>query len=58
MGEDNSAILGAMMVTKIQLAAMGRADTPEPDRRPFLPICGRIPKLCYGFFCRNFEPGP
>jgi hypothetical protein len=35
MGEDNSSILGAMMVTKIQLAAMGRADMPEPDRRPF-----------------------
>jgi hypothetical protein len=35
MGEDNSGILGAMMVTKIQLSAMGRADTPEPQRRPF-----------------------
>ena len=35
MGEDNSAILGAMMVTKIQLAAMSRADIPEDQRRPF-----------------------
>lgn len=35
MGEDNAAILGAMMVTKIQLAAMGRADLPEAQRRPF-----------------------
>lgn len=35
MGEDNAGILGAMMVTKIQLAAMGRADMPEEDRRPF-----------------------
>ncbi len=35
MGEDNAGILGAMMVTKIQLAAMGRADMPEQDRRPF-----------------------
>jgi hypothetical protein len=35
MGEDNSAILGAMMVTKIQLAAMGRADMPEAERKPF-----------------------
>src|SRR5206468_6307721 len=35
MGEDNAGILGAMMVTKIQLASMGRADTPEPQRRPF-----------------------
>lgn len=35
MGEDNAGILGAMMVTKIQLAAMGRADMPEQMRRPF-----------------------
>jgi hypothetical protein len=35
VGEDNAAILGAMMVTKIQLAAMGRADMPEEKRRPF-----------------------
>lgn len=35
MGEDNAGILGAMMVTKIQLAAMGRADMSEHERRPF-----------------------
>jgi len=35
MGEDNAGILGAMMVTKIQLAAMGRADMPESKRTPF-----------------------
>jgi len=35
MGEDNAGILGAMMVTKIQLAAMGRADLPQDERRPF-----------------------
>ena len=35
MGEDNAGILGAMMVTKIQLAAMGRADIPEEKRRQF-----------------------
>lgn len=35
MGEDNAGILGAMMVTKIQLAAMGRADLPGEERRPF-----------------------
>ncbi len=35
MGEDNAGILGAMMVTKIQLAAMGRANVPEAERRPF-----------------------
>ncbi len=35
IGEDNAGILGAMMVTKIQLAAMSRADVPEEERRPF-----------------------
>lgn len=35
VGEDNAAILGALMVTKIQLAAMSRADMPLENRRPF-----------------------
>lgn len=35
VGEDNAAILGALMVTKIQLAAMSRADMPLDQRRPF-----------------------
>ena len=35
VGEDNAAILGALMVTKIQLAAMSRADMPLEERRPF-----------------------
>jgi len=35
IGEDNSALLGAMMITKIQLAAMGRVDIPEEDRKDF-----------------------
>lgn len=36
VGEDNAAILGAMLVTKIQLAAMSRSDIANiEDRRPF-----------------------
>ncbi len=35
MGEDNAGILGSLVVTKIQLAAMGRADMPEAQRIPF-----------------------
>ncbi len=35
MGEDASALLGAMMITKIQLAAMSRVDIPEEDRKDF-----------------------
>ncbi|MDI3496541.1 MAG: hypothetical protein PWQ35_562 [Patescibacteria group bacterium] len=35
IGEDNSALLGAMMITKIQLAAMSRVDIPEASRKDF-----------------------
>lgn len=35
VGEDNSALLGAMLITKIQMAAMSRVDIPEPERRDF-----------------------
>lgn len=35
IGEDNSALIGAMMITKIQLAAMGRVDTSEEERHDF-----------------------
>jgi hypothetical protein len=35
IGEDNTALLGAMLVTKIQLAALSRADVPEHERRTF-----------------------
>ena len=35
IGEENSRLLGAMLVTKLYLAAMSRVDTPEPERRDF-----------------------
>lgn len=35
IGEDNSALLGAMLITKIQLAAMERIRIPEAERRDF-----------------------
>jgi hypothetical protein len=35
VGEDNASILGALLVTKIQLAAMSRADIPAEQRSPF-----------------------
>jgi len=35
VGEDNAAILGALMVTKIQLAAMSRANISLDERKPF-----------------------
>ncbi|MCK5510192.1 type IV secretion system DNA-binding domain-containing protein [Candidatus Parcubacteria bacterium] len=35
IGEDNSRLLGAMMITKIQLAAMSRVDIEESKRKDF-----------------------
>ncbi len=35
IGEDAMRLLGGMIVTKIQLAAMGRVDMPEPERKDF-----------------------
>ncbi len=35
VGEDNAALLGALLVTKVQLAAMGRADIDAEQRTPF-----------------------
>ena len=35
IGEDNSALLGAMIITKLQLAAMSRVDIPMERRKDF-----------------------
>lgn len=35
VGEDNSSLLGAMIVTKLQLAALSRVDVPENERKDF-----------------------
>jgi hypothetical protein len=35
IGEDNCALLGAMLVTQIQLAALSRSNVREHERRPF-----------------------
>src|SRR3989344_8578715 len=35
IGEDNSALLGAMLITRIQMAAMSRVDIQETERRDF-----------------------
>lgn len=34
-GEDNSRLLGALLITKLQLAAMSRVDMPEDQRNDF-----------------------
>lgn len=35
LGEDNSALLGAMLITKLQLSAMSRVNLPEEERKDF-----------------------
>lgn len=35
VGEDNSRLLGALLITKLQLAAMSRVDVPEEKRKDF-----------------------
>jgi hypothetical protein len=35
IGDDASSLLGSLLVTSVQLAAMGRADMPEANRKPF-----------------------
>lgn len=35
VGDDASTLLGSLLVTSLQLAALGRADTPEAGRRDF-----------------------
>ncbi len=35
IGEDNSALLGSMLITKVQLAAMSRTNMDEQQRRDF-----------------------
>jgi len=35
IGEDNSTLLGGLLITKLQLAAMSRVDIPEEERKDF-----------------------
>ena len=35
IGEDNSRLLGALLITKLQLGAMSRVDIPEKQRKDF-----------------------
>ena len=35
IGEDNSRLLGGMLITKLQLSAMERVDIPESERKDF-----------------------
>jgi CxxC-x17-CxxC domain-containing protein len=50
IGEDNSELLGAMMITKIQLAAMSRVDIPESERKDFYLYVDEFQNFATGSF--------
>ena len=50
IGEDNCALLGAMLVTKIQLAVLSRADIPEEQRKFFYLYVDEV----HNFFTLSF----
>jgi hypothetical protein len=45
IGEDTSSLLGAMLVTKIGLAALSRVEQAEADRRDFYPYVDEFPSF-------------
>src|SRR5712692_3589104 len=45
IGEDTAALLGAMLVTKIGLAALSRAELPEDERRDFYLYADEFPSF-------------
>lgn len=52
LGEDNAALLGAMLITKLQLAAMHRVDTPEEQRRDFYLYVDEFQNFATGSFIK------
>ena len=51
IGEDNSRLLGALVITKLQLAAMSRVDTPEEKRRDFYLYVDEFQNFATESFC-------
>ena len=50
LGEDNATLLGALLVTSIQQAAMTRADIPESERRDFFLYVDEFQNFTTGSF--------
>jgi len=50
IGEDNATLLGALLVTKIQLAAMSRVDMPEEKRQDFFLYVDEFQNYATGAF--------
>lgn len=45
LGEENAELLGQLVVAKIQLAAMSRADVPAHERRAFTLVCDEFQRF-------------
>lgn len=52
LGEDNSALLGATIITKVQIASMRRVDTPEDARRDFYLYVDEFQNFATGSFIK------
>ena len=52
LGEDNAALLGAMLITKLQLAAMHRVDMKEEARRDFYLYVDEFQNFATGSFIK------
>lgn len=52
LGEDNAALLGAMLITKFQLAAMHRVALPEEERRDFYLYVDEFQNFATGSFIK------
>jgi len=52
IGEDNSALLGAMIITKIQLSAMERVRIPEEERQDFYLYVDEFQNFATGSFIK------
>jgi len=51
VGEDNSRLLGALVITKLQLAAMSRVDIPEEKRNDFYLYVDEFQNFATDAFC-------
>ncbi len=51
MGEDSSRLLGALLITKLQLAAMARVDIPEEERKDFFLYVDEFQNFATEAFC-------
>lgn len=54
LGEANAALLGQLIVAKLQMAAMSRADSPKAHRRPFTLYLDEFQTFC-GVAATSYE---